>query len=68
VSPDSLDAVIIHLNYHDIVGFKMSTENLNAAVFKALRPGGIYGSSITAPRPALELPTPPRFIESTKTF
>jgi predicted methyltransferase len=43
VPPDSLDAVIIHLNYHDIVGFKMSTENLNAAVFKALKPGGIYG-------------------------
>jgi predicted methyltransferase len=43
VPPDSLDAVIIHLNYHDIVGFKMSTENMNAAVFKALKPGGIYG-------------------------
>ena len=43
VPPDSLDAVIIHLNYHDIVGFKMNTENLNAAVFKALKPGGIYG-------------------------
>jgi predicted methyltransferase len=43
VPPDSLDAVIIHLNYHDIVGFKMNRENLNAAVFKALKPGGIYG-------------------------
>jgi len=43
VPPDSLDAVIIHLNYHDIVGFKMNTESLNAAVFKALKPGGIYG-------------------------
>ncbi len=43
VPPDSLDAVIIHLNYHDIVGFKMNTETLNAAVFKALKPGGIYG-------------------------
>jgi len=43
VPPDSLDAVIIHLNYHDIVGFKMDRENLNAAVFKALKPGGIYG-------------------------
>jgi predicted methyltransferase len=43
VPPDSLDAVIIHLNYHDMVGFKMDRENVNAAVFKALKPGGIYG-------------------------
>jgi predicted methyltransferase len=43
VPPDSLDAVIIHLNYHDLVGFKMNRDNVNAAVFKALRPGGIYG-------------------------
>jgi predicted methyltransferase len=43
VPPDSLDAVIIHLNYHDLVGLKQNTENVNAAVFKALKPGGIYG-------------------------
>jgi len=43
VAPDSLDAVIIHLNYHDMVGFKMNRENVNAAVFKALKPGGVYG-------------------------
>ena len=43
VPPDSLDAVIIHLNYHDLVGFKMDRANVNAAVFKALKPGGIYG-------------------------
>jgi len=43
VPPDSLDAVIIHLNYHDMVGFKLNRENVNAAVFKALKPGGIYG-------------------------
>jgi predicted methyltransferase len=43
VAPDSLDAVIIHLNYHDMVGFKLNRENVNAAVFKALKPGGIYG-------------------------
>ncbi|MDO8433686.1 MAG: hypothetical protein Q7S58_14875 [Candidatus Binatus sp.] len=42
VEPDTLDAVIIHLNYHDMVGFKMNRENVNAAVFKALRPGGVY--------------------------
>jgi len=43
VPPDSLDAVIIHLNYHDMVGLKLNRENVNAAVFKALKPGGIYG-------------------------
>jgi len=43
VPPDSLDAVIIHLNYHDLVGFRLDRENVNAAVFKALKPGGIYG-------------------------
>ena len=43
VPPDSLDAVIIHLNYHDLVGQKLDRENVNAAVFKALKPGGIYG-------------------------
>jgi predicted methyltransferase len=43
VPPDSLDVVIIHLNYHDMVGLKLNRENVNAAVFKALKPGGIYG-------------------------
>ena len=43
VPPESLDAVIIHLNYHDMVGFKLHRDNVNAAVFKALKPGGIYG-------------------------
>jgi predicted methyltransferase len=43
VPPESLDAVIIHLNYHDMVGYKLNRENVNAAVFKALKPGGIYG-------------------------
>jgi predicted methyltransferase len=43
VAAGSLDVVIIHLNYHDMVGFKLNRENVNAAVFKALKPGGIYG-------------------------
>jgi predicted methyltransferase len=43
VPPDSLDAVIIHLNYHDLVGFKLNRDNVNAAVFKALKHGGVYG-------------------------
>lgn len=42
--PDgSLDAVIIHLNYHDMIGFKLNRDNLNSAVSKALKPGGLYG-------------------------
>ncbi len=55
VAPGSLDAVIIHLNYHDMVGFKLNRENVNAAVFKALKPGGIYG--IVDPHAASPAPT-----------
>jgi predicted methyltransferase len=43
VDPGTLDAVIIHLNYHDMFAFKINRENVNSAVFKALRPGGVYG-------------------------
>jgi predicted methyltransferase len=43
VPPGSLDAVIIHLNYHDLVGYKLNRDNLNEQVFKALKPSGIYG-------------------------
>jgi len=37
-----LDAVICILNYHDYVWQKIDREKLNAAVFAALKPGGIY--------------------------
>jgi predicted methyltransferase len=43
VPPDSLDAVICNMNYHDMVGFRYDTAKINAAVLKALKPGGIYG-------------------------
>jgi predicted methyltransferase len=43
VPPNSLDAVIMNLNYHDMVGRGYDRDKLNAAVFKALKPGGIYG-------------------------
>src|SRR5882672_3586645 len=33
VDPGTLDAVIIHLNYHDMFAFKINRENVNAAVF-----------------------------------
>ncbi|HLH78583.1 MAG TPA: hypothetical protein VKV28_17410 [Candidatus Binataceae bacterium] len=39
----SLDAAVIDLNYHDLVGMKRNRDALNDAIFKALKPGGIYG-------------------------
>jgi predicted methyltransferase len=42
VAPGSLDAVIIYENYHDLVGQKLSPENVDAQVFKALKPGGEF--------------------------
>ncbi|HVA83618.1 MAG TPA: hypothetical protein VNF28_01830 [Candidatus Binataceae bacterium] len=43
VPPESLDAVIINMNYHDMVGRGYDRARINAAVFKALKPGGVYG-------------------------
>ena len=43
VAPGSLDAVIINLNYHDMVGLKMDRDKVNAAILKALKTGGVYG-------------------------
>jgi predicted methyltransferase len=38
-----LDAVITILNYHDTVWMKADRAKMNAAVFRALKPGGVYG-------------------------
>jgi len=43
VPSESLDAVIINMNYHDMVGRGYDRARINAAVFKALKPGGVYG-------------------------
>lgn len=43
VPPGSLDLVVINLNYHDLVLRGVDRDKVNAAVFRALRPGGIYG-------------------------
>jgi predicted methyltransferase len=42
VPPNSLDAVIIQENYHDMVGRKMDVARINSEVFDALKPGGEY--------------------------
>jgi predicted methyltransferase len=42
VPPGSLDAVIINMNYHDMVGMGFNRANINHAVFTALKPGGFY--------------------------
>ncbi|HLW69857.1 MAG TPA: hypothetical protein VKS22_04460 [Candidatus Binataceae bacterium] len=41
-SPGTLDLVIVNLNYHDMVDRKFDRTNINEAVFKALKPGGVY--------------------------
>jgi predicted methyltransferase len=43
VKPDSLDAVLINLNYHDMIGRGYNRTNVNDQVFRALKPGGVYG-------------------------
>ena len=43
VPPGSLDAVIIDMNYHDMVGRGLNRTDINHAVFNALKAGGIYG-------------------------
>ncbi len=41
--PGSLDAVLIQLNYHDLVGHGVNRKKLNASVRRALKLGGVYG-------------------------
>ena len=43
VPPGTLDAVFINLNYHDLFDVGADPDKFNAAVLKALKPGGIYG-------------------------
>jgi predicted methyltransferase len=42
VPPGSLDAVIINMSYHDLVGHKADRDTMNAEVMQALKPGGEY--------------------------
>jgi predicted methyltransferase len=41
--PDGLDAVFIVMFYHDTVWMNVDRAAMNRAVFKALKPGGVYG-------------------------
>jgi len=41
--PGSLDVVVTNMNYHDLVLFGADRDKINGAVFKALKPGGVYG-------------------------
>ncbi len=43
VQPGSLDAVVMVLNYHDLIGEKADIGKINGEIFKALKPGGVYG-------------------------
>ena len=38
-----LDAVLLILFYHDTVWMKADRARMNAAIFRALKPGGVYG-------------------------
>jgi predicted methyltransferase len=42
--PGTLDAVIINLNYHDLIARGFDRAKFNAVVLKALKPGGIFGT------------------------
>jgi predicted methyltransferase len=43
VSPDSLDAVAINMNYHDLVNHKVNVDKMNKYIFRMLKKAGIYG-------------------------
>jgi len=42
VPPGSLDLVIMNMNYHDLVLRGIDRDKVNAAVYKALKSGGVY--------------------------
>jgi predicted methyltransferase len=44
VPPNTLDAAIINLNYHDLIARGFDTVKFNEAVYQALKPGGIFGT------------------------
>jgi len=43
VAPDSIDAAIINMNYHDLVHAGLKMDQMNKSIFRALKKGGVYG-------------------------
>ncbi|HUY17720.1 MAG TPA: hypothetical protein VMV15_00725 [Candidatus Binataceae bacterium] len=43
VVPDSLDAVITNMNYHDLVNHKANLRRMNKYLFRMLKKGGVFG-------------------------
>jgi len=43
LEPDSLDFVMIHLNYHDFYGFGPAAPTVPAELYEAVKPGGVVG-------------------------
>ncbi|HYA36129.1 MAG TPA: class I SAM-dependent methyltransferase [Candidatus Binataceae bacterium] len=43
VPPGSLDAVVMNMNYHDLVGMGVDREKVDREVFAALKSGGVFG-------------------------
>jgi predicted methyltransferase len=48
-----LDAVVVVLFYHDTFWLKADRAKMNAAVFKSLKPGGVYGIVDHSARPGV---------------
>ncbi len=51
VPPATLDAALINLNYHDLIARGFDTARFNQAVFRALKPGGIFGTVDNSAQP-----------------
>lgn len=67
VKPNTLDAVLLIMNYHDLVGAGVNMAKMNATIFKALKPGGVYGVIDNSAQPnagATEVKTLHRIAES----
>ena len=67
IPPGSLDAVIINMNYHDMVGRGFDRDHIDTAVLNSLKAGGIYGLVDNRPNPALVRATPIHSIALMKT-
>lgn len=51
VPQNTLDTAIINLNYHDLIARGFDTTKFNEAVYKALKPGGVFGTVDNSAQP-----------------